>query len=554
MRILGQAPRLILHAGLAGLYGGVAVALLVVLMNPAPAGTPWVPVATAVAVLYALAAGVIWPLVYGAIRFFASHTLRVPRLSMRYLMAFQAVNMAVVLASGWVATSRYRRVLAPGEAERLDWFCLALSVAWLIGAVVSLAPALRRIRAAQIAAAALAVLVLAIEILPPRESAGVPEPMARSARPKFPIPSRRLLLLNIDGADLDLILTLQAQGKLPAFRRLKDEGAYGRLRSLTPCEASVTRTTLATGRSPFHHGVRSGTVRAAGARGPRIQLVPPGLGFDALLKPILTAQATSISDRGGPALWEIAAKGGGAGGEAGFEIDLDQGGEVDPALTEGRRRGLVAEFLNPEAWRRAKGGTGLPLTILAQASAADDEVSVSFARLAADPRPGITAVSFPGLDLVAHTFLRFARPEEFGNVTGGEVDLYGEVLERYYRRIDGLVSRAMDAAGDSGWVVVTSSHGMSPVPLRQRLLAFGTGDDRRSGTHEGGPDGFLFARGPGVRPGPLPVKGTIVDVVPTVLYALRFPVARDLDGAILTGLFAPGYTLAHPVVVIGSYD
>jgi len=156
--------------------------------------------------------------------------------------------------------------------------------------------------------------------------------------------------------------------------------------------------------------------------------------------------------------------------------------------------------------------------------------------------------------LVAHLFLRFARPQEFGNVTGGESDLYGEVLEKYYRRVDALVGRALEAAGDSTWVVVTSSHGMDPIPLRRRLLALGVGEESRSGTHEDGPDGLLFARGPGVRPGPLPGKGTIADLTPTVLYALRLPVARDLDGAILTELFAPGYTLSHPVSVIESYE
>ena len=102
--------------------------------------------------------------------------------------------------------------------------------------------------------------------------------------------------------------------------------------------------------------------------------------------------------------------------------------------------------------------------------------------------------------------------------------------------------------------MVTSSHGIEPAPLRRRLLEMATGGEAPSGDHDAGPDGVLFMRGPGIARGPLKGKGTIADVVPTALYALKLPVARDLDGTILTGLFTARYILEHPVTVIGSYE
>lgn len=101
---------------------------------------------------------------------------------------------------------------------------------------------------------------------------------------------------------------------------------------------------------------------------------------------------------------------------------------------------------------------------------------------------------------------------------------------------------------------VTSTHGMAPVPLGERLRPRSGGGAPRSGTHEEGPDGFLFARGPDTRHGHRLGKGSIADVVPTALYALGLPLARDLDGSILTGAFEDTYTFDHPVTVIGSYE
>src|SRR6059036_2909813 len=83
----GVTPvKLAAHAALAGLYGGLLVVVLT----------------------YTLASAFVWPLLYGALRFFASHPLRVPWFSLRYLMAFHVANGAVVLWAAWDTLSRSR--------------------------------------------------------------------------------------------------------------------------------------------------------------------------------------------------------------------------------------------------------------------------------------------------------------------------------------------------------------------------------------------------------------------------------------------------------------
>lgn len=74
------------------------------------------------------------------------------------------------------------------------------------------------------------------------------------------------------------------------------------------------------------------------------------------------------------------------------------------------------------------------------------------------------------------------------------------------------------------------------------------------GTIEGAPDGVLILYGAGTRPGALLTGARLVDLAPTLLYALGFPVARDLDGRVLTDAFDKAFVATHPVTFFPSYE
>jgi hypothetical protein len=42
--------------------------------------------------------------------------------------------------------------------------------------------------------------------------------------------------------------------------------------------------------------------------------------------------------------------------------------------------------------------------------------------------------------------------------------------------------------------------------------------------------------------------------MPTALYAMGLPIARDLDGRVLTGAFASGFLARQPLTFIPSYE
>lgn len=77
-------------------------------------------------------------------------------------------------------------------------------------------------------------------------------------------------MLGFDGLDPATVDLLLSEGKLPHFARLRQEGAYGRLRSFRPMLSPILWTTIATGRTPDQHGIGhfTGRDRADGEEEP----------------------------------------------------------------------------------------------------------------------------------------------------------------------------------------------------------------------------------------------------------------------------------------------
>jgi hypothetical protein len=548
-----NAAKLLLHASLAGTYGSLYLAFFLRAANRG-AEAPGFVALLPVVIVYALVAGIVWSLLYGLLRFFARHRLRLVWFSLRYVLPFHAVNSAVIIGACWSTVSRYRRVFEPDTAARLELACGGAALAWLIAAVVSIVPALRRSSWSPMSAAGLALIALFLPL-----DVGAPEPGRAYApgdrRPLSAPPRHTLIVLNFDGADLEDVLTLVSQGKLPALSRMREEGAHGRLQSQEPCVAAVARTTLVSGKLPYRHGVRGSFERRLLGAEPPISVVPPGIGFDSLLGPLQQRHRLSLVDRSSLALWEMLELLGGSSVAAGWEIDFDgddatAGDTESGTMSQARVRELLGLPLAGPTGRVV----GDRIDDLKNALQADERVAARLQAVGDGDHPELIALSFPGLDQIAHAYLRYARPGEFGNVTREEIERYGPVLEGYYRYVDSIIGRVLDTWGDQATLFVTSSHGMAPIAVLDRLLASVSGGGSLTGSHEEAPGGLLFARGPDILAGHAFGRGSIGDVVPTALYALGRPVARDLDGRIRTRIFSSRHTERYAVTVIDSYE
>jgi len=188
-----------------------------------------------------------------------------------------------------------------------------------------------------------------------------------------------------------------------------------------------------------------------------------------------------------------------------------------------------------------RGDLAVGRAILAAGPPAPDRVRAVFAR-------------FTGLDRVAHLFLRYHRPERFGNVTEEEIDRYGDVLPDYYRFLDAWLGALRPVAGPEALVVLVSPYGMRPVGIPTRMLQAVIGAPPVGGTHKGAGPGLLLAAGPQIRSGGRFERARAEDVVPTVLYLLDLPVGGDMEGQPLSALATDGFAEANALSAVPSWE
>jgi predicted AlkP superfamily phosphohydrolase/phosphomutase len=215
--------------------------------------------------------------------------------------------------------------------------------------------------------------------------------------------------------------------------------------------------------------------------------------------------------------------------------------EVDPAL--------LAEFVGDPAqggpWRRA---------LVEEALAPDLTYQRAGTLLRAAYDPPFFATYVYGLDVAGHAFFRFAHPDRFGDVRPAEVRRFGHVLDRYQALVGQWVGEIAQGLRPGEVLLVVSGYGMEPVPLWRRLVGGILGGEPGSGTHASAPDGYLLAVGDGIRADARVERASVLDLAPTILYLFGLPVARDMEGRVLTEILDPDFARSHALTFIPSYE
>jgi predicted AlkP superfamily phosphohydrolase/phosphomutase len=373
----------------------------------------------------------------------------------------------------------------------------------------------------------------------------------------------------------------------PVLARLARRGALGALATLRPTEAPPLWTTLMTGRFPRDHGVLSATTYELAGSKSEWSLLPKGAAIGLIERASLaTRRPVASTARRRRALWNVLDAFGAPSGlvrvwgtqppEAihGFVVSpyfhlLSREPEKAKAalhprdlLHEVAARTVRAEDLDPgllaglaDAPRAGAPLEDPRLKALAERALAPD---MSYRRaaevLVAAYRPALLVIDFRGYDVVGRSFYREAHPEAFGNVPAEDARRYGHVLERYASLLGQFLSELEKGLGPGDLLLVVSAHGLEPTPLWRRLLGVLSGADVAAASHAAAPPGLLLAYGEGIRPGAVLAGASILDVAPTLLYLLGLPVARDMQGRVLTEMLEPGYAREHALTFIPSYE
>lgn len=394
-----------------------------------------------------------------------------------------------------------------------------------------------------------------------------PAPTARAAK-------RSLVIVGLEGISWNLLVQGAADGRLPALRRLLDEGAAGPVEALVPYDRDAAWTTVATGKRPSRHGIVSSR-RYDGPFG-SLRLVPRPFGLGAPTNlPLFRTVETGGRDRRSLAFWEILSARGheasvlnwpaapprpglvlwappGFFGAAGStEVALPSAAaaraalfRVDPARLERTLSvSLAPPELSPADRRKARAEEG---------AAAD--LSVVGAALAALPRGEGSAVTLvlSGLGPVARLYGPSAEPSRFWGRSPKDPDTRTQALFAYYRFLDELLGELLQGEGEERTVCVFSPASWGPpytVPAVARFLS-----GQEPAAEPNASPGFVILAGSGLRRQVRLTSVTVYDLMPTLLALAGEPIARDLDGRVLAEAFDERFSQSTSVPIITTFE
>jgi hypothetical protein len=500
--------------------------------------------------------------------------------------------LGVMLASNPLVAEALFGLQGPARFRYLLPAAAGFAVVGVVAAVVS--PAGRE-RPHRILAGATLVLVLAA-LAPWRAESGSARSLPAYFAPRFS--GQRLLVVGVDGADWRYMEPLMARGELPRFAALRASGAWGPLRTFEPTLSPVIWTTVATGKAPKEHRIRSFTtlrLRGVAEALPRLrsvrrvafrtihdllewagQIYTSPVSGDLRRVPafwnIAAAQGSPVSVLGWWATWPAEPLPGYLVSERVFYYPLRPGeqrpspdrvtfpprlyGEIAPLIIHSKAVTLeqIRPFfeLTPEQLEEMKAfrlweGAGIARELPGHIAMFETTRRLALDLIARGrARYGLAPdllVLFRNVDKACHETLEYSELlKRHPGVSKEKRERYGHVVTAAYREMDRALGQIVDAFGD-GTIVVLSDHGFQ-------------GYERPDGTmnynHLTAPDGIFVAAGPLIRPGR--VDGlTVFDVLPLLLYLKDFPVAQDLAGQLKEQLLVDGLLARQPIRQIASY-
>ena len=507
-----------------------------------------------------------------------------PGSSLRQLPIHLILVLTAAGISAWVHASYFAFFLPPGINRRLLKAAILLSLAALICFYTVLLHRLRQRRYGIRSWGLFALMALAsIYVVVERREAFRP-PLDASPRPTtFQGPTRPLLcVIGVESATLDAILPLAEQGQLPFFSKMLREGAPYRLTPLQPARRSPLWATLATGKYPYRHGVVGERSFNAGylVDGARLTLLP--LGFDTWAsrrfgRPI-DADALQVRT-----LWEILSRLGVRIGLVGWPLTWpppegiettlpdrffdEDDGEDERFEERGSRPESVfpvdlaerarlfrtrTEELDPASTSRF--GAEPPAAVL-EALARDLWIrDLGFFLLEQSPQIDAFFLRLPGLDEVSRSYFGGYHATQFKGVQDPESARAAQLVSAYYMHLDEVLAQFWSLPREPRWLVFVSPQGTEGAQGWRELWRRTSRRPALKGFTDEGADGVLLLLGDGFRKGPPIGTAKLVDLVPTVLYGLGFPIARDLDGGVLTTAFESPFLARQPLTFVPSYE
>lgn len=387
----------------------------------------------------------------------------------------------------------------------------------------------------------------------------------------------RAVVIGIDGADWKIIDGLIEQGGMRNLAALRERSAWGRIETLHDIPLSpVIWTSVATGRSAADHGISWFMVdRPDGTRVPvrshnrKVRAIwniladngrrPTVIGWWATYPAEDVGRGLMVSDALGYHGFGSTARG---GDDARKTHPPTLFAEVDPLVPTVQQ--ITADYaaryidITPEQYaqlmyvpaRQPQPNPFNPIHLFQQYAATAEGYTAIGERLLERPYD-LFMIYFEQVDSFSHLFIKYADPP-LEWVDPERQRRFRNVVSAWYERQDELLGRLLERIDlDTTAVFILSDHGFKSG--ERRIRSEQTVDIKKAHLdHE--PHGIFLAAGPHIRAGATVSGASVMDITPTLLYYLGFPVAKDMAGKVLEGVFTPDFAERHPIRYTASYE
>jgi Flp pilus assembly protein TadD/predicted AlkP superfamily phosphohydrolase/phosphomutase len=389
----------------------------------------------------------------------------------------------------------------------------------------------------------------------------------------------RAVVIAIDGADWKIIDRLAAEGGMPNLAALKPRSAWGEIETLRDIALSpVIWTSVATGKTAAEHGITWFMVdRPDGTRVPirshnrKVKAIwnilaehrrrPVTLGWWATFPAEDVGRGAMVSDA-------LGFHGFGATARGGDDREKTHPPELfarlDPLVPPEQQLqyDFVRRFvhISPADYRREMFDPARfperdpenPIHLFQQyATTARGYAAIAEELLQSRPYD-LFMVYFEQVDSLSHLFMKYDPPRLAWIGDDEAYERYRDVVREWYRYQDEILGRLLAKIDlDDTAVFILSDHGFKSG--ERRIRSRGTVDVRRAHLdHER--RGIFLAAGPHIRSGVEIEGASVLDLTPTLLHYLGFPVAKDMDGKVLEDLFEEGFAGKHPIRYVTTYE
>ncbi|MCE9613375.1 MAG: alkaline phosphatase family protein [Lentisphaerae bacterium] len=276
---------------------------------------------------------------------------------------------------------------------------------------------------------------------------------------------RRVFVLGLDGATFDIIHRMRAAGRLPAFGRLMQEGAWGRLESIDNMRSAAAWTSFLTGTNPGKHGIYEFYDYLPESYS--LRFINAGIRDGQSVWGLLSAHGKKVGVLNVPMTYPAEAVNG-------FLVaGLDGPSAASPGFAHppGFMQKLEAQYgpyvIEPGLTGAMVGGR-IPEAVRLIREEIEQKIAITRGLMKSEPWDFFISV-FRSLDAVQHTFWKYMDPKHPDH-QAAEAAQFGTVIDDVYAMIDVFLGELLDTLDADTTLFVMSDHGFGrKVPAGSQI-------------------------------------------------------------------------------------